>query len=76
MQFIHHIQAKNLATHKSKIGTYGGGRDSLVPRNETVLNPLKYHINKWMKEDKKDHDLITITNVPRGINVKKHKCSH
>jgi hypothetical protein len=39
MQFSHHIQAKNRATHKSTTGTYAGSRDRFGAHRETLPQP-------------------------------------
>jgi len=35
MQYARHIQAKNMATHKSTNGTYVGSRDQFMPHKAT-----------------------------------------
>jgi len=39
MQIAHHIQAKNMATHKSSTRTYLGSRDRFVPHRVTMPQP-------------------------------------
>jgi hypothetical protein len=75
MQFSHHIQAKNRATHKSTTGTYAGSRDRFGAHRETLPQPTEYHRRKWRKEEKKDYALVVIENGQKGINVKKQNCS-
>ncbi len=39
MQFYHHIQAKNKATHKHTTGTYAGSIDRFVPHKAAQPQP-------------------------------------
>jgi hypothetical protein len=70
MQFDHHIQAKSMATCNIAIVI------DLFLIGKQHPNPLKYHIKKWAKDEKKDYVLVVIENDPRGRNAKKQNCTH